>query len=167
MQGDISVLPEFLSPSHFGGRAQVEISLDIVIGLSGTAGLNVVYNRISDELVLYIDWSVEPGIGIGGGASGTGGLLVGWGSSSVDDVSQGYSGIVSATLAAEAAVTAAASVPIDENGLYVDPYYGQIPVTLYIGGGGDGGYASIGGGINGQTGLYADLTPLLPWRWNK
>lgn len=103
-------------------------------------------------------------IGIGAGASGTGGLLVRWGSSSVNDVAQGFSGIVSGTAAAEGAVAVAITAPIDEKGLHVDPYSGQVPSTIYIGGGAGGAYAGIGAGINGPTVIYVNLTPFLPWR---
>jgi len=167
LQGDTAALVELLIPSHVGIRLQVEISIDIIIGLSGSVGVNLVYNRNSDELAGNVDWSFEPGLGIGAGASGTGGILIGWGSSSVKDVTQGYSVIVSGTAAAEGAVAAAVTAPIDQNRLHFDPYSGQVPATLYVGGGGGGGYAGIGGGINGPTGIYTDLTTFLPWHWNK
>ena len=82
-------------------------------------------------------------------------------------MTQGYSVIVSGTAAAEGAVAAAVTAPIDQNRLHFDPYSGQVPATLYVGGGGGGGYAGIGGGINGPTGIYTDLTTFLPWHWNK
>jgi len=167
MKGDFIALLQLIIPSHLGGRLQLEVSFDIGIGLSGTVGVNLVYNRISDQLAGNVDWAFEPGIGIGTGASGTGGLLIGWGSSSIDDVTKGYSGIISGTAAAESAVSVGIIAPIDENGLHVDPYSGQVPATAYVGGGGGGAYASIGGGINGPTGIYTDLTSILPWHWSK
>jgi hypothetical protein len=147
-----------------GFRLQIEFSGDIGLGLSGTIGVNFVYNRISDTAAGNVDWALEPGIGIGGGVSATGGLLVGWVSSSESDVTEGYSAILSATAAAEAAVSIAISAPLDENGLHVDPYYSQVPATVYIGIGAGGGYGSLGLGVNGPTGLYSDLTKLLPWK---
>lgn len=167
MQGDPLALVELLIPSHVGGRIQLEISLDVGIGLSGSAGVNVVYNRNSGELATNVDWALEPGIGVGAGASGTGGLIIGWGSSSVNDVTKGFSGIISGTAAAEGAVAFAITAPVDENRLHIDPFSGQVPTTLYIGAGAGGGYAGIGGGINGPTGLHANLTQFLPWNWNK
>jgi hypothetical protein len=165
LQGDITALTQLLIPSHIGGRIQLEGSFTIGIGLSVGVGINVVYNRNSDELASNIDWAVEGGGGVGAGASGTGGLLVGWGSSSVKDATQGFSGIISGTAAAEAAVSAAIIAPIDEKGLYVDPYSGQVPTTIYIGGGGGGGYAGFGIGVNGPSGMSINLTSLLPWYW--
>lgn len=167
IQGDVSALVDLLIPSHIGGRIQVEVSIDFVIGWSGSIGVNGVYNRYSDELAANVDWAFEPGIGIGGGGSATGGLLIGWGSSQVEDATQGYSGIISGTAAAEGAVAAAVTFPIDmdKKALYVDPHSGQVPATVYIGGGAGGAYAGIGAGLNGPTGIYANLTPLLPWHW--
>lgn len=165
MQGDTSALVQLLIPSHIGGRLQLEGSFDIIVGVSVTVGGNLVYNRNSDELAGNFDWSVELGGGLGAGVSGTGGALVGWGSSSVDDVTQSYSGIISGTAAAEAAVSVAVTAPIDEKGLHVDPYSGQVPVTVYVGAGGGGGYAGLGAGINEPFGSSANLTPLLPWHW--
>lgn len=62
MQGDTSALVQLLIPSHIGGRLQLEISLDLGIGLSGSVGVNGVYNRNSDELAANIDWALEPGL---------------------------------------------------------------------------------------------------------
>ena len=165
MQGDMDALTQLLIPSHIGGRLQLEGSFTIIVGVSVGVGVNVVYNRNSDELAANVDWAIEGGGGFGAGASGTGGLLVGWGSSSVEDATKGFSGIISGTAAAEAAVSAAMTVPIDEKGLHVDPYSGQVPPTVYIGGGAGGGYAGLGGGVNGPFGIFKDLTPLLPWHW--
>lgn len=169
MQGDISALVDLLIPSHIGGRLQVEVSIDFGIAWSGSIGVNGVYNRHSDELSANVDWAFEPGIGIGAGGSATGGLLIGWGSSQVEDATQGYSGIISGTAAAEGALAAAVTFPIDvdKKALYVDPYSGQVPTTVYIGGGAGAAYAGIGAGVNGPTGLYANLTPLLPWHWTQ
>ena len=166
-QGDLSPRIDLLIPSHIGGRLQLEISLNIAIGLSGSVGVNAIYNRHSDELGGNVDWALEPGVGLGAGVSATGGLLVGWGSSTVDDVIKGFSGIISGTAAAEAAITVAIIAPVNDKGLHLDPITGQVPATIYIGGGAGGGYAGIGGGINGPTGIYVYLTPFLPWRWNR
>ena len=141
----------------------MEGSLDIGIGISGSVGVNAVYNRISDELAVNIDWAFEPGVGIGTGISSTAGLLVGSGSSTADDATKGFSGILSGTAAAQYAIAAAITVPIDKNRLHVDPYSGQVPTTIYIGGGGGAAYAGVGLGINGPTGYHRDLTPYLPW----
>jgi len=56
---------------------------------------------------------------------------------------------------------------LDENGLHVDPYTGVWPATIYIGGGAGGAYAGAGGGVTGPTGIYANLSWLLPWNWFK
>ena len=85
----------------------------------------------------------------------------------VTPVTQGFSGIISGTMAAEGALAVAVTAPIDEKELHIDPYSGQLPPTIYIGGGAGGAYAGIGAGINGPTGVYINLTPFLPWRWNK
>jgi RHS repeat-associated protein len=165
--GDTSALIQMLIPSHIGGRLQVEGSLDFGIGLSGTIGVNVIYNRNSDELAANVDWAIEPGIGFGEGVSGTGGLLIGWASSSASDVTQGYSGVISGTAAAEGAVSVAVSAPIEEGkGLHVDPYSGQVPATVYVGGGGGAGYAGVGIGPSGSW-VNKDFTNFLPWNWFK
>jgi len=64
-------------------------------------------------------------------------------------------------------VARASTASIDEKGLHIDPYSGQVPPTVYIGGGAGGAYAGIGAGIKGPTGIYVKLTPFLPWRWYK
>jgi len=166
-QGDPSSLVHLLTPSHFGGRLQGEISLDVGIGLSGSVGVNWVFNRNSGELAANADWAIEPGIGIGAGGSVTGGPLIGWGSSSAADVTKGYSAIISGTAAAEEALTIGITAPIDGKGLHIDPYSGQVPATFFFGLGAGGGYAGAGGGLNGPTGISMNLTPLLPWNWYK
>ncbi len=165
--GDTQALAQLLIPSHIGGRLQLEVSFTLIIGVSVSGGVNLVYNRNSDELAANVDWTIEGGAGLGAGASGTGGLLIGWGSSSVGDITKGFSGIVSGTAAAEVAVSAAVTAPLDEKGLHVDPYSGQVPPTGYVGVGAGGGYAGVGGGINGPTGIHVNLTSLLPWHWFK
>ena len=161
-QGDTAALVQLLTPSHIGGRLQFEGSSIIIIGVSVSVGVNGVYNRNSDELAANVDWAIEGGGGLGVGASGTGGLLIGWGSSDIDDATKGFSGIISGTVAAEGAVSAAVTTPIDQKGFHVDPYSGQVPFTIYFGGGAGGGYAGIGGGVNGPTGIYANLNQFFP-----
>jgi RHS repeat-associated protein len=166
LKGESNALIDLLTPSHIGSRGQIELSLsipDLPVGLSGSVGVNGVYNRISDELVFNVDWALEPGFGIGEGISDVVGPLIGWGSSSVDDVTKGFSGIGSGTVAAGPALSLAITTPLDATGLHVDPYSGQVPFTLFGGVGAGGGYASIGGGVNGQLGIRIELTPLLPW----
>jgi hypothetical protein len=165
VNGDLSVLPDLVIPSHFGFRIQAEVSVDVGIGLSFTGGVNAVYNRISDKAAANVDWAVEPGVGAGGGLSVVGGPVFGWGSSDVTNVTKGYSGLISGTAAAEVAVSAGISAPLDDKGFHVDPYTGQVPATIYVGGGVGGGYAGVGAGVNGPTGIFYDLTPLLPWHW--
>jgi hypothetical protein len=164
LSGDLSALPELLIPSHIGLRIQFEISVDLGIGLPGSFGANAVYNRISNEAAANVDWAFEPGVGLGGGISLIGGPIIGWGSSDVDDVTKGYSLILSGTAAAQEALAFGITAPIDPNqGLYVDPYSGQIPVTVFMGGGAGGGYAGLGVGVNGPTRYYIDLTNLFSW----
>jgi len=69
------------------------------------------------------------------------------------------------TAAAEIAGSVSVTAPLGGQGLHVDPYTGQVPVTLFGGVGVGGGYASVSIGFTGQTGIVANLTPLLPWNW--
>lgn len=168
-KGDVSAIIDLLIPSHFGVRAQGEISgniPDLPVGVTFNLGGNVVYNRHSGELVANVDWSWQVGGGVGAGGSGTEGILVGWGSSNVDAVTKGVSATVSGTAAAGPAVTVAINAPLVSSNntvLYVDPITGQIPATIYVGGGGGAGYAGVSGGLNLPTSLNLNLTPLLPW----
>ena len=166
-RGDLGAAIQLIIPSHIGFRLQVEGSIDVGVGVSGTIGVNGIYNRNSGGLAGNVDWSVELGGGIGAGLSGTGGLLVGWASSNVDDVIQGYSGIISGTAAAEGALSVALTAPLDpETGFHVDRYSGQVPATLYIGGGAGGAYAGVGAGVNGPMGVVVDFTQLFPRMFN-
>ena len=60
----------------------------------------------------------------------------------MEHVISGTSVIVSGSAAAEAAGTVSLSFPP-----HVDPVYGQVPVTGYLGSGGGGAYAGLGAGI--------------------
>jgi hypothetical protein len=162
-------------PTHGGIRLQGEGSIDLGLGVSGSIGLNVVYNRIDDRLLANVDWAVEPGLGYGEGISFTGGPLIGWLSTNVDDATAGYSIIFSGSAAAEGAVTVAITAPLE--GLYptyqvhVDSHYGQVPFTVYVGGGAGAAYAGVGAGINGPVTyngepLRSDYTAFLPWHWS-
>lgn len=99
------------------------------------------------------------------GASLTEGPIIGWGSSTIKDVAIGNSAIVSGTVAYEAAISTSVSVPVDGNSLralrpHVDPVYGQIPPTVYVGVGGGGAYAS--GGIGGTHVFAYAIQDLIP-----
>lgn len=160
LQGDITAIIDLVVPTHIGLRAQWEGSFDPGFSASGTVGFNLVYNRVSDELAYSIDISPSGGVGVGTGSAGTGGVLIGWASSDVDDVTTGASGIFTATGAFVAAVTVAVSSP-----LVVDPIYGQVPFTFYIGAGPGGAFGDVG--IGGSiTTTHGDLTNLLPWHWS-
>jgi hypothetical protein len=160
IQGDIPSAIDLLTPTHVGGRVQVEVSGDIGVGISGTVGVNLVYNRVSDELAISGDWSIVPGGGIGGGVDATGGLLLGFESSNIDDATTGYSWVASGSAAAGPAATVSISGPFHE-----DPVYGQVPFTVYVGGGAGAGFADVGGGITG-TFAHDKITNLLPWHWS-
>jgi hypothetical protein len=157
IQGDITAVIDLLIPTHVGVRVQVEGSFDPGVSTSGTAGFNLVYNRVSDELAYSIDVAGTGGVGVGTGGSVTGGVLIGWASSDVDDATTGTSGVLSATGAYIAAVTASISAP-----LKVDPKYGQVPFTFYVGAGSGGAFADAGIGPN-LTITHGYLTNLLPW----
>jgi hypothetical protein len=173
LDGDTRALIELLTPTHGGLRGQVEIAIPVfgVFGASVSVGGNIVYNYRSNQLAANLDWAVEPGVGIGGGISTTGGPLIGWLSMNVEDATSGFSGILSGTAAAEAAGTVAITFPLDKlESVHVDPYYGQVPFTVFAGGGVGGGYAGLGGGINGTftyqgQAVYVDLSRFLPWNW--
>jgi hypothetical protein len=157
-----SGITNLVIPTHGGVRIQVEISLPLLgfTGVSGTIGGNVVYNRVVDQIAIFPDWAIEPGAGLGGGVSLTTGYLVGWASSDLNDVTSGFSGILSATAAAEIAGSVGITFPLEStgtneiSGLHVDPHFGQVPVTIYIGGGIGGAYAGLGGGLSGALSDY-------------
>ncbi|WKZ50323.1 MAG: RHS repeat-associated core domain-containing protein [Anaerolineales bacterium] len=183
LNGNVGAIIDFLIPSHIGFRWQLEVSGSIggIIGIgpSGTLGLNVAYNRKSEEFAAFADLTGEGGVGAGSplGASVTTGPLVGWGSSTVSDVATGDSAVLSGTVAPDLAVSFSGSAPLEgysvsdplnfENAnLHVDPVYGQVPATLYGGGGFGGYYAGGGGGISHVfASAIIDLSPLFPWNW--
>jgi RHS repeat-associated protein len=139
--GDILSIIDLLFPTHGGIRIQGELSLFII---SGSIGVNFLYNRVQDRLVANLDWAGELGPSVPelpGGISITAGPLFGWGSSNVEDIATGSYLITSASAAGGPALSAAvtASPMIDEK-------YGQVPFTVYLGGGAGCCYAGIGGG---------------------
>lgn len=79
-------------------------------------------------------------------------------------MTSGNSAILSGTIAAEVAGSVGIIVPLGENGLEVDPYYGQVPTTVYLGGGAGGAYATGGIGFTGSI-CSANYSYLLPWNW--
>jgi hypothetical protein len=163
LEGDSSALVDFLLPTEIGWRMQLEvcIKVPIPIGPCGSGGVNFVYNRSSDQLISFLDWSGAGGPGTGGGASLTTGPLVGWFAEDTKHLASGTSAIVGGTLAYEGAISVSASSP-----LTVDKKYGTLPV-LYYGGVGVG-YAYAGGGVGASyTSISADATSLLPWHWNR
>ena len=96
----------------------------------------------------------------------TTGPIVGWGSSTVKDVAVGNSAVLSATVAPDLALSGSATVPVEGDSLktlqpHVDPTYGQIPATLYLGGGGGTAYGGAGvGGSHVFASAIANLFPL-------
>jgi hypothetical protein len=76
------------------------------------------------------------------------GILVGWGSTDTNDVTTGYSDVIGGTIAAGPAISTSLVAPLNSQGnmLHVDPVYGVVPVTWYIGLGAGGVYAGGGGG---------------------
>jgi hypothetical protein len=157
LKGDPSAIRELLTPTHGGIRIQGELAAGFgLFGLSGTIGVNLVYNKIDGQLAGNVDWSIEPGIGLFSGGSITAGPLIGWASTDVDDATSGYSGVLSGTAAAGPAVSVAVVSP-----LHVDPYYGQVPFTTFVGGGAGAGNAGLGGGLSG-TFIQSNLSNWLP-----
>jgi len=151
-KGDPLAILDLIIPTHLGWRAQAELSINIspTSALNIVAGEQVFYNRNADMLYGNFDlgWTYGPNMKIAGlpipiGGALTTGPLVGWGSSSGEQVSQGTSNQVGGTIAAELAVTANVSVP---NSLKADPIYGMSPTTAYLGGGVGGVYFGGGGG---------------------
>jgi hypothetical protein len=151
INGDGSAIIDLVVPTHAGARLQLEGSF-WVFSVSG--GGNMIYNRVDHRVGGSFDFTgeISPGLSIGAGGSLTGGPLVGWGSSSVEDVITGDSLIVSGTAAYEGALAAGVSVPIEGNlaspqGTHVDPLYGEVPTTLFLGGGVGGAYAGFSRGL--------------------
>ena len=151
LSGDIYSMIELLIPSHLGWRIQIEGTIFI---FSGTVGVNGVFNFVENQFGASADWSLGGGPGYGAGAAVTTGPLVGWGSSNVEDVTTGNSVVLSGSAAAELALTGAVSAPVGNNGLYIDPYYGQTPATLYLGGGAGGAFADAGLSYSGTLGTW-------------
>jgi hypothetical protein len=157
-KGDLGAIVDLLVPTDVGFRLQGELSGGTLISYSGVGGVNLDYNRVSDELVLSIDIGSSLGGGLGAGGAVTVGPLFGWESSHA--VTSGGSGNINATAAYIAAVTATVSItPV------VDPKYGQAPSTIYFGVGPGGDYADLGPGGSGTL-TRVDLSRLLPWHWS-
>jgi hypothetical protein len=137
---------------------QGELSINSTLaGWSPTfsLGMNFVCNRKSIECSANIDFAPELySGGMGEGGSVTGGVLFGWGSSQVSDVTSGRSQIIGGTAAAGPAISVTIATPLNDSGdkLHVDSIYGQVPTTVYIGGGAGGVYAGVGAGKS--TSLY-------------
>ena len=171
-EGDVGAIIDLLVPTNFGWRFQIEVSASLPNGwgVTVTPGLNLVFNRVSRELGASFDVSGEPGFGISPtivGGSGTTGPILGWVSSTVTDVVQGDSYVVSGTASYEAAISGAVSVPREGNSLYlhVDPVYGQVPFTFYGGAGGGSPYGGVGVGPSHVfANVIINLSPYLPWK---
>jgi len=154
LEGDFIAIVDLLIPTHISWRLQGEGSVTLGPGAgpggSGTLGVNIAYNRYSNEVGFFLDWSLEVGGGLGVpvGGSITTGPIVGWGSSTLTDVAVGDSYIISGTASAEAAVSVAITAPRDGQNLHVDPVYGQVPPTVYGGAGVGSPYAGVGTGIS-------------------
>jgi hypothetical protein len=153
LSGDAYAMIELLVPSHVGWRIQLEGTVFI---FSGTIGINGVYNFVDHQFGGSVDWSLGGGPGYGAGAAVTTGPLIGWASSNVEDVTSGNSVILSGSAAAEGALTVGVSAPLGDSGLYLDPHYGQVPATLYLGGGAGGAFADAG---LSYSGTFISLHP--------
>ena len=159
-QGDWDSIFDLLIPTHIGFREQLEIGVNpnpaLGFGPSGTLGINFAYNRVSGEFAAFADWTGEASVSTGTpiSASLTEGPIVGWGSSTIRDVAQGESLILSATAAYEGALSTSISVPLDGDpfDVHIDPIYGQVPTTIYGGGGIGYAYGSLG---VGATSVFA------------
>lgn len=79
------------------------------------------------------------------GVSATGGPVITWASSDIDQTATGQSYVVGGTLAAEEAISAAVITPADQR---ADSVYGIKPLSIFVGYGKGGGYATGGGGIS-------------------
>lgn len=158
--GDDYALIDWFLPTHGGWRLQLElcIKLPFPLGPCGTLGANALYNRSSDQLVVFVDWSAGGGPGEGGALSLTTGPLGGWFASNTENLASGTSYSLSGTLAYEGAISFSANSP-----LVRDEKYGDVPITYYLGGG-IGGPGYVGGGAN-VSGVFvsSDATFLLPW----
>ncbi len=166
LEGDLGAIVDLLVPTHVGWRLQGEGAVDLAFvipnfSISISGGGNIAYNRYSDQLAMSVDWAIEPGFGIGAGGSVTTGPLLGWGSSRVEDVTTGTSGLISGTAAYIAALSGGVSSPWP---LKDDPVYGVAPATLYGGAGVGGDYAGVGAGPSTSV-LNVDLSFLLPSHW--
>lgn len=156
--GDGGAIVDALMPTTIGIRVQGEFVLKEPISILGlkvpfsiSVGGQVVFNRIDGDL--STNWDVAPEVGpafmpdsLPFGASATGGPLLGWFSSDIQQVTTGDSAVLSATIAARDAYSAAIVSP--PPGTLPDSRYGVKPLTIYGGKGVGGGYASIGAGIS-------------------
>ena len=144
---------DLLFPTTFGLRFQGEVVsrkalLKGIIPTSGTYGVNLTYNRVDDNLALTTDFTPEVGPMFSAasyGVSATGGPVITWGSSDIEQTTTGESYVFGGTLAAEEAVSAAVVTPVDQ---IRDPIYGIKPLSIFIGYGKGGGYATGGGGLS-------------------
>ncbi len=174
MNGDLLSMVDLIIPTNLGWNLQGSGSLGLPIGFSVGVEVNagLTWNLVSDQLIFNLDF----GGSTGGGViftppvpiyevAVTTGPSVGWFSSEPN--SGDFNGSLSGTLAAEGAVSASISVPMNvdmDDPFYVDPHYGQVPVTLY-GGGGVGCCTAGGSGSASVTAVSVDLSFLLPWHW--
>lgn len=167
-QGEINAIIDLIRPTHGGIRLQVEGSVFFV---SGSIGVNFLYNQRQDRLATNVDWAIELGPSLispltPGGISVTGGPLLGWWSADLEDFVTGGYGMLSGTIAGKWALSGALTSP-----LKTDEQYGQIPVTGYFGGGAGCCYAGGGGSLgstfkyNGNW-IFDDFSFLLPWHWS-
>lgn len=165
IKGDIDAIVKLIIPSHVGIRVQTEGSVPIPgtggLGPSFGGGHNSLQNIKSGETGDNEDAFLTGGPGIGFGGSVTIGILIGWGSSNIKDVSSGDSATLGATAAAGPAISISVSAPIDQNGLIEDPYYGQVPATLYVGAGFGMAYATVGIGGSKSMGFAEFLKTLI------
>jgi len=144
---------DLLFPTSFALRFQGEIVsntslLNGIIPTSGSYGVNLTYNRVDDNLALSTDFTPEVGPVLSGapfGVSATGGPVITWASSDIDQTATGQSYVVGGTLAAEEAISAAVITPADQR---ADSVYGIKPLSIFVGYGKGGGYATGGGGIS-------------------
>jgi hypothetical protein len=170
--GDVGAVLELLFPSHWGWNVQAGGSVGFPVGIDFGVEVNVsvTYYWRTDQLIGNVDFGVGPGAGAKlpapGQIAATTGPVLGWAQSDPNAGELSVNG--GATIAAEGAVVGSVDIPINmtSNGpeFYVDPVYGQIPVTAY--GGVGVGCCGAGGNVMVSGSIYqSDLSILLPWHW--
>ena len=158
IKGDIASIAKVLTPTHFGVRAEANFCFGVCVSM----GINLIYNSNDKKLVASADVQGGTGPSPKGqpitnpktgampkfGVFASVGPLIGWESSSIEDSTKGTSAQANAFAAAGFGISVSVSSPANSelrNGefpLYVDPVYGQVPFTVYLGLG-----AGVGAGL--------------------